>query len=146
MRLRLRRTIGLIRLVAEAAVLLALSRLAIMILPFRRIASVLDRPMRRPDLVEPERSRERKRIQWAIGRAARLLPGKTVCFPRGIAAYTMCRARGIDSVLSYGAAVLPGEGLKAHVWLQDGAYGITGHSVAADYCVIARFPAGARVN
>jgi hypothetical protein len=129
--------------VAEAAFLLAFSRLAIMILPFRTIASVLDRPMDKTELAEPERGRQRKRIQWAIARAARLLPGETVCFPRGLAAFRMCRARGIDSVLSYGAAVLPGEGLKAHVWLQDGTFGITGHQASAGYCVIARFPAEA---
>jgi hypothetical protein len=58
----------------------------------------------------------------------------------------MCRARGIDSVLHYGAAVFPGEGLKAHVWLQDGRYGITGQSASSDYCVLARFPAQAGGN
>jgi hypothetical protein len=133
---------SLCALLAEAAIWLAVSRLAIFILPFRTIASMLDRPMRHPELAEPERGRQRKRIQWAIDRAAPVLPGETVCFPRGIAAFIMCRARGIDSVLHYGAAVFPGEGLKAHVWLQDGVYGITGHSVAAGYRVLARFPAG----
>jgi hypothetical protein len=75
-----------------------------------------------------------------------MLPGKTVCFPRGIAAFMMCRARGIDPVLYYGAAVVPGEGVKTHVWLYDGDYGITGHNLADDYCVVARFPAAAKGN
>ena len=137
------RLLSLSALLGEATMWLIISRLAIFALPFRIIASALDRPMRRRVLTEPQRGRQRRRIQWAIHRAARFLPGKTVCFPRGIAAFAMCRGRGIDSVLHYGAAVFPGEGLKAHVWLQDGVYGITGHSVAADYCVLARFPAGA---
>jgi len=133
-------------LLAESGLFLALARLAIFLLPFRTIASFLDRPLRRAAPDPRERRRQRNRIRWAIERAARLLPGETVCFPRGIAGFLMCRRRGIDSVLHYGAAVFPGEGLKAHVWLQDGVYGITGQSVCADYCVLARFPAAATGN
>jgi hypothetical protein len=134
------RFVPLFAVFSEAFLLLALSRLALLFLPFRLIASFLDRPMARPQLPWQERARQRKAIQWAIDRAARCLPGETVCFPRGLAAFVMCRARGIDSVLHYGAAVVPGKGLKAHVWLLDGEYGITGHSVAAEYCLLARFP------
>ena len=133
-------------LVAEAAAWLVLSRLAILIVPFRIIASFLDRPLLRsgPDLAE--RQLQVKRIQWAIERACRVLPGETVCFPRGMAGFFMCRLRGIDSVLHYGAAVIPGEGLKAHVWLCDGNYGVIGHRIAEQYRILARFPAGAKGN
>ena len=127
----------------EALVLLALSRLAIFLFPFRALAAYLDHPMRVPALTGPERVRQRNRIRWALDRAARLLPGPTVCFPRGLAGFVMCRVRGIDSILYYGAAVVPNEGLKAHVWLMDGDYGITGQSVAAEYSLLARFPSGA---
>jgi hypothetical protein len=41
----------------------------------------------------------------------------------------------------YGAANDPLVGLKAHVWVQDGAHGVVGHTVAGDYGVLARFPA-----
>jgi len=131
-------------LLVEAAVFLAVARLSLFVLPFRTIAAFLDRPIRKPEPNLRERWRQRKQIRWAIERGTRFLPGETMCFPRGIAGFLMCRRRGIDSVLNYGAAFYPGEGLKAHVWLQDGPYGITGHSVSSEYCVLARFPAGAR--
>jgi len=142
LRAPLAQSLPLCMALAEAFVLLAVSRLAIVFLPFRVLAAYLDRPMRAPALTGPERIRFRKRIRWAVDRAARLLPGSTVCFPRGLAGFLMCRARGIDSTLHYGAAVVPGGGLKAHVWLMDGDYGITGQSVAAEYCLLARFPSG----
>jgi hypothetical protein len=140
---RVGRYLSLSRLLAEAAMWLTVSRLAIFVLRFRTIASYLDRPLRRPLLDSYARIGQRKRIQWAIGRAARLLPGETVCFPRGIAGFMMCRVRGIDSVLYYGAAISQNRRLKAHVWLRDGVHGIMGHSVASEYCVLARFPVGA---
>jgi hypothetical protein len=132
--------ISVCRLLTEAIFWLVVSRMAISAVPFRTIAFFLDRPMGRPGLRMPERGRQRRRISWAVERAARFLPGQTVCFPRGMAAFVMCRRRGIDSTLHYGAAVFPGEGLIAHVWLKDGVYGITGHSVARHYCVLAQFP------
>ncbi len=136
-----RKLLALVALVVEASFWLLVARLALLLLPFRVLADFLDTPLRH---LQPEgacRSRQRKEVQWAINRAAGFLPGQSTCFARGIAAFRMCRARGIDSVLLYGANVSPTQGLRAHVWLRDGIYGITGHDVAADYRVIARFPA-----
>jgi len=143
LRAPLAQSLPLCMALTEAFVLLALCRLAIFLLPFRVLAAYLDRPMTVPELTGPERVRQRNRIRWAVDRAARFLPGPTVCFPRGLAGFVMCRVRGIDSILHYGAAVVSDEGLKAHVWLMDGDYGITGQSVAAEYCLLARFPSKA---
>jgi hypothetical protein len=129
-----------IRLLVEATVLLAITRLVIFFLPFRIIAFALNRSF--GVLSQPrERERTRNDIRWAVERGARCLPGETVCFPKGVAAHIMCRARGIDSVLYYGALSSPAEGLIAHVWLKDGNTGIVGHSVAHRYSVLAQFPA-----
>ena len=137
-------------MVFEAALWLAIARFALFALRFATLASFLDRPFAARETEEPRRGAQRRRIARAVDIAAGLLPGRTVCFPRGLAAFMMCRVRRIGSVLHYGAAVFPGEGMRAHVWLMDGNYGITGHSVANAYCVLARFPSaigpGVRVS
>ena len=129
-----------VRIFLEAVLLLAWSRVALRILPFRHIAWFLDLPLLRRRRDIPQREQECKNVEWAIGRGARVLPGKTVCFPRGIAAHVMCRMRGIDTTLYYGAAILPDSGLSAHVWLQDGLTGVVGKDTASAYCVLTQFP------
>jgi hypothetical protein len=125
----------------EACVHLGWARLLLKIFSFRRLTWAFSSPLRKTVLSSAEREQLRRDVCWGIERAADLLPGKTVCFPRGIAAQIMCRKRGIDSILYYGAAVDPLTGLTAHVWVQDGAEGVVGHLVASRYGVLARFPA-----
>lgn len=129
-------------LLIEAAVSLLLARLALRVLPFRRIAAWLNRPPQRTELTGEERERIRKEVVWAIERTARQLPGETVCFPLGLAAQAMLRRRGISTTLYYGAATLPERGLTAHVWVQDGDEGVVGHREAGSYHVLARYPEG----
>lgn len=92
-------------------------------------------------VLDPEVRRSvRQDVGWAIEKASLYLPGKTTCFPKGIAAHAMCRRRGIEAILCYGAANSPGKGLSAHVWVMDDTEGIIGHQIAKDYKVLARFP------
>ncbi|MDX9956791.1 MAG: lasso peptide biosynthesis B2 protein [Anaerolineae bacterium] len=127
-------------LLIEAAMYLLLARLALHVLPFRRIAAWLNRPPRRTELAGEGRERIRKEVIWAIEQAAKQLPGETVCFPRALAAQAMLRRRGISTTLYYGAATLPERGLTAHVWVQDGDEGVVGHREAGSYHVLARYP------
>jgi hypothetical protein len=129
------------KLLLEAFMYLVWARVLLCLLPFRYLTKILNRgsSFNQP-LTDFERRRLRENVAWAIERAARYLPGATPCFPRGIAAHAMCRARGVDSTLYYGAANLPDTGLSAHVWVADGSNGIVGHQIAGDYRIIARFP------
>ncbi len=136
----LRQPAGRRLLLIEATVYLLLARLALRVLPFRRIAAWLNRPSQRAELTGEERERIRKEVVWAIERTARHLPGETVCFPRGLAAQTMLRRRSISTTLYYGAATLPERGLTAHVWVQDGDEGVVGHREAGSYHILARYP------
>jgi len=130
-----------ILLFSEAWVWLLIARLMVRLLPFRWLAAFLDLPLIR------QRRRDfsgtlRKDVRWAVRTAATFLPGETVCFPQGIAAHIMCRLRAIPTTLVYGAGISPEGRLKAHVWIQDQVQGVIGHSLAAEYMVIATFPAG----
>jgi Transglutaminase-like superfamily len=129
------------RLLVEAFVWLLFARLLLWVIPFRHLTLLLRRtPSAHFDLPEPERQRFKQDVRWAVNRAAGLLPGETVCFPRGIAAQAICRRRGIPAIMYYGAASAPGKGLSAHVWVLDGTDGIVGHQLASEFRVLARFP------
>ena len=138
-----RQPAGRKRLLIEAAFFLLCARLLLRLLSFRQLTRLLEYPIKHPVLSENEelqRVELRNNIRWAIERSAAHLPGPTVCFPRGMAAQAMCRRRGIDTKLYYGAAVLAGQGLAAHVWVQDGSDGVVGYQEAGQYLVLARFP------
>jgi hypothetical protein len=123
----------------QACLYLTWARLLLRFFSFRQLTPVFNSPLRKTVLSSTEREQLRLDVCWGIERAAEILPGRTVCFPRGIAAQIMCRKRGIDSILYYGAKVDPLTGLSAHVWVQDGTEGVVGHLVANQYHVLARF-------
>lgn len=128
-------------ILAEALACLIFARIALLLLPFRSLTRCFATPCKSRVMTDEEHRRLRKLVGWAVGRAARHLPGRTVCFPRGIAAQIMCRRRGICTTLYYGARSLPEQGLVAHVWVQDGDEGVVGYQEAGQYRVLARFPA-----
>jgi len=130
-------------LIIEAAFYLLLARLALGLLPFRKMVWFLNRVPKPSRLSEAQRGLLRTEVSWAITATAAHLPGKTVCFPRGIAAQTMLQRRGIATTLYYGAATLPEEGFAAHVWVQDGEQGVVGHLEAGQFNVLAVYPVSA---
>jgi hypothetical protein len=138
---RLRRlSIKRLGLIVEAAFLLLLARLAIKLIPFQHLIRYFNRHTKQFEVIGPERDQLRREVSWAIDRTAAFLPGKTVCFPRGIAAQAMLRSRGVGSLLYYGAATLPDIGLTSHVWVQDGVNGVVGHKESNDFIILARYP------
>jgi hypothetical protein len=126
--------------VFEALVSLLLARLALHLLPFKSIQWYLKRPTGKPELAGVERERVRKAVRRAILQAVKLLPGKTVCFPRALAAQAMLRRRRIGTSLYYGAMTHRDKGLITHVWVLDGNEGVIGHRVSDGYKIIARYP------
>ena len=70
------------------------------------------------------------RIGRSILRAARLLPGSSLCLPQAMAAKWMLERRGFPSTIHLGVgfrpAHEPGAHLHAHAWLEAGGSAITG--------------------
>jgi hypothetical protein len=147
----------------EAMFYLLVARLALRVIPFRRLTRFFERPPRRPletfaerqrigvsaripftaghdEITETERERFRRRVQRQTNLAAFFLPGETVCFPRAIAAQVILRRLGIGTTLHYGAATVSDRGLTGHAWLQDGNEVIVGQSNGQDYRILARYP------
>ncbi len=152
------------RYLIETMLYLFLARLALRVIPFRWLTLYFERPAEPPEatyarreqiwkssspkrytphkdkIAGDERKRLREGMQWLINEAAWFLPGETSCFARAIAAQSILRRLGVGTTLFYGVVMLPGSGLTAHVWLQDGAAGIIGHDTAQYYHILARYP------
>jgi hypothetical protein len=128
------------RLLAEAALALLAARLLLHLVPFRSLTVLMNYPLADVQVPEAERSLIRGHIAQSINRAAAHLRGDTVCFPRALAAQFMCRRRGIDATIFFGAAV-DGNGLAAHVWVQDGGVDVVGCEDVSRFQILARFPA-----
>ena len=128
---------------AEAAVYLIAARLALALFSFQQLTWFFARRARQPELSGAARRRMIKEVRRAIFQIRRSGPLQTTCFHRAIAAQAMLRRRGVSATLYYGAATLPGSGLVAHAWVQDGAEGVVGHLTAQrdHYHVLARYPA-----
>lgn len=128
------------RLILEATFYLLISRIALKLIPYRKISVFLNRPIKSREISYIERERLEKEVIWAICLVAKHLPGETVCFPRAIAAQEILRWYGIYTTLYYGARTDFEQGLETHVWLQDGEKGILGHNTEHPYKVLARYP------
>jgi len=126
------------RLLFEAAWSLILARLMLRCISFSRLASIFSRPVKCPEVAGPTRESLCEEVKSAIERSADLLPGRSVCFPRAIAAQTMLRRRGVSTTLYYGAR--DHGSLDAHVWIQDGDIGVIGMPNEGEYNVVAKYP------
>jgi|SRR5580658_1658858 hypothetical protein len=132
---------------AEAALWLFLARVALMFVPFARIARYLGRsappaavpaPISR-STASPCEVELAAEIGWVVTRAARYLPFKAVCLPQAIAAKVMLRRRRINSVLHLGVAKNSDAHLQAHAWLDAAGVEVTGYPGRGEFIEIASF-------
>ena len=133
-------------LLIEAVFWLAAARLALIFIPFPRLARRLGdfvppsdpRALRAKVPVEGEATLAAE-IGWAVTRAARYLPFKAVCLPQAMAARVMLKRRGVKSVMHFGAAKGEEKPLDAHAWLDAAGVEVTGYPVAKNFAEIACF-------
>lgn len=122
-------------LVVEAALMLGLARLALRLMPFRRIAPWLARAP------ETEICNEAlaASICEAVTIAARNVPWNAVCLPQALVTKAMLARRGYGSSFHLGAN-FDGQGrLIAHAWLQAGGTVIIGANSVPGMTPLARF-------
>jgi hypothetical protein len=148
---RLRRVVRLnherLALLPEAAAWLLLTRVALLVVPFPRLARHLgtfvppsdSRVGQARSVGAPDQVRLASEIAWAVNRAARHVPFRAVCLPQAMAARIMLARRGIDSVLHFGAAKGRDKSLDTHAWLDAAGVEVTGYPVARDFAEIACF-------
>jgi hypothetical protein len=126
-------------LLLEAAICLAVARLAILLLPFPRIARYLGQ------LHSPEEDSTgsqagqaaAREISWAVGRSSSFLPFRVVCLPRALAGWQMLHRRRIAGRLHFGVSRDASAALRTHAWLEAYGVEVTGYPEANDCVEIA---------
>jgi len=117
--------------------LMALSSIAVALLPFRLIAPVLGRQASAnhvPETLDPALARRAQWVRNAVNRAARLMPLRSDCLPQAFAASLMCRLLGLPSSAHIGVKPQVGEdGTLAHAWVLVGDFWVAGGLSIPDY-------------
>jgi hypothetical protein len=125
----------------EAALWLGIARLAIRLVPFRRIAPFLGKHMTEsPQRIAPAHRRFAERISWAIKTARRHMPWEGRCLVQAMAAKGMLKLRGFQSTIYLGLAKEGEvENLKAHAWLRTGDMIVVGTRGNDRFTVVSTF-------
>jgi hypothetical protein len=134
-------------LIAEATFWLLASRLALVFVPFPKLARRLGafvppadpRAAAAAASTTPEQAQLAKDVSWAVVRGAAHAPFKAVCLPQAMAAQIMLRRRGVACVMHFGAAKGKDKPLDAHAWLDAAGVKVTGYPVAREFAEIACF-------
>jgi hypothetical protein len=144
-------------LLLEAALWLALARLALWSLPFATVARWLGTsPHAAPVLADPEReaasasasaaaaaaAAEAAGIGWAVETLAGYTPWPSLCLVQAIAALGMARRRGLPATLYLGVANSETGDFSAHAWVSCGSQILTGAHGREQFTVIATFATG----
>lgn len=91
--------------------------------------------------VDPEQRQAPEDIVSAIETAARLVPWRTVCIHKGLAAQRMLRAAGANAILHYGARHREDDRkLEAHVWVTIDGRAVIGGEEASEFAAVATYP------
>jgi len=133
-------------LIAEAMIWLLIARLALVFLPFPRLARGLGdlAPPADPRVAAagaattPRAAELAREVSWAVTRGAVHAPFRAVCLPRAMAARIMLKRRGVASAMHFGATVGARE-IDGHAWLDAAGVRVTGYPVAAALTEIACF-------
>ena len=130
-------------LLLEATLWLGVARIAILTVPFRKVAKHLGEQMAESPHSDQTAFRTRlSRISWAVRTMSRSTPWESACLAQALAAKAMLRCRGITSTLYLGLAKEQKDGqsaLLAHAWLRSGSMILTGGQGKDQYTVVATF-------
>ena len=129
-------------LLMEAFVLLGIARLAVLALPFKRLAVSLGRHMNEADAqISTSDLNLARQVGQAVRSAANYTPWKSVCLPQAVAAQWMLKRRHIAGTLYLGMAKddAKPEKLAAHAWLRCGDIILTGAASHRQFTVVSTF-------
>lgn len=127
----------------EALAFLAVARIAMACVPFRRIAAWLGTPgAESPATVTPEIAATAEAIGWAVSALGPRVPWDGRCLAQALAAAAMLRRRGVEATVSLGVREGESAGFTAHAWLRVGARVVTGGAGHEGYKAFTTFARG----
>jgi hypothetical protein len=132
-------------LLLQVFVLLGVARLALRLIPFRRLARSLG-PLQTetPPDAPTEHLAQARRIALAVARVSPHTPWTSNCFPQALVAKFWLRRRQISTTLYLGVALNKSEAsaqteMEAHAWLRCGPLPVTGGRGHECFTVVACF-------
>ncbi len=136
----------------EAVFWCALVRMIMLVMPFRKYASLLGKPQKNgtphpfgAPLSRGDNRELLEQIGKSVQRASANVPWKTRCFVEAIAAKRMLKRRNIKSTVYLGITKSNQEGqhppLSAHAWIACGDFIVTGKQGVRlkEYTVVSSF-------
>jgi hypothetical protein len=113
-------------LLLRAIAWLAIARIMLVAMPFRRLAARLSAGS---DSAQPKPDPELlKRIGRAVAIVANQVPWRSDCFPQTIAARMLLKRHGLASTIHIGVERVGDDELNGHAWLTCGETVVTGGS------------------
>ena len=129
-------------LLIEAALALAVARLVLAFIPFRRIASKLGAPhAESPAELTIAQAVVARQIGWAIGALSRHVFWECTCLTRAIAAQFLLKCSRIPCTLYLGLAKNDALELVAHAWVRSGHTVLAGAPNHEQFTVVLSFAA-----
>jgi hypothetical protein len=126
-----------LRLLLEALAWLAVMRIGVALLSFKRLARLAGcapgerhRPLRADELALV------RRIGWAVRAAAPRAPWQSLCLAQGLATATMLRRCRLPGTLYLGVAKSGDDTMQAHAWLRCGDDVLTGDAGHRRFAVV----------
>ena len=129
------------RLLAEAAMALAVTRLALGTLPFRVVMRTYGLTVKADKPVTSSRDFEALMVGWAVARTAKHMPFRAVCLQQALAASLMLQRRGLAVEVHVGVTKAMDGALLAHAWCCSAGAAVVGTRVADQHTPIAVFVA-----
>jgi hypothetical protein len=124
----------------EALTLLALARMAVLLLPFRWVARVLGKQeAESPQQEDAANDLRVRRIGVMVRETARNVPWTSKCLDQALAARIMLARRGIATTVYFGVNHDEQGRLAAHAWLRSGTLYVTGGAHRGRFTVINTF-------
>jgi hypothetical protein len=124
----------------RAAIVVMTVRLALLVLPFRRVHAFM--AVQRLESQRPGRAPARQ-WAWAVGVVARRIPGAS-CLTQALALQWLLAREGQAAIIHLGVAKQAAAGFEAHAWLESGGEILIGGDESLDrYSPILTFPADA---
>jgi hypothetical protein len=127
------------RLLAEAFILLGVSRLALLLLPFKRIAPHLGKQGEDAYAIDAGQTVTAKGVGWAVRSASMHTPWQSKCLAQAMTAKHMLRQRKIRNTLYLGLAKDETGKMIAHAWIFCGSLPLTGAMDTPRYTVVSTF-------
>lgn len=108
------------RLLVEAAFLLGMTKLGLMLFPFQTLRRFLERFIEAPTVERRTNEVPAERIVWAVESAGRYMPRARTCLTQALAARILLVRRGYPALIRIGVTKKNGAEFEAHAWVESG--------------------------